>query len=95
MTSQNPVKGGVDGEGDLGEKEEESEPHDWVPVARRERLGGGQSAVDSETAAEALVGGSAPVGNRRRQVGEKLHGVPVKLSRGLKGSEDVWGGDSA
>ena len=62
MTGQNPVKGVVNGEGDLGEKEEESEPHDWVPVARRERLGGGQSAVDSETAAEALVGGSAPVG---------------------------------
>ena len=64
-------------------------------LARRERVRGRQSAVDSETAAEALVGGSAPVGNRRRQVGEKLHGIPVKLSKGLKGSQDVWGGDSA
>ena len=61
-TSQNPVKGVIDGEGDLGEKEEEFEPHDWVPVAHRERLGGGRSAVDSEAAAEALVGGGVPVG---------------------------------
>ena len=39
MTGRNPVKGGVGGEGDLGEKEEEAEPHPWVPVARRERVG--------------------------------------------------------
>ena len=62
MTGQNPAKGGVGGEGDLGEKEEEAEPHAWVPVARRERVGGGRSAVDSETAVEALVGGGVPVG---------------------------------
>ena len=57
MTGRNPVKGGVGGEGDLGEKEEEAEPHPWVSVARRERDGGGRAAVDSETAAKALVGG--------------------------------------
>jgi len=48
-----PVTGG---EGDVGELKEETEPHPLVPVARRERVGGGRSAVDSEAAAEALVG---------------------------------------
>ena len=61
MTGQNPAKGGVGGEGDLGEKEEEAEPHPWVPVVRRERVGGGRAAVDSETAVEALVGGGTSV----------------------------------
>ena len=27
LTGQNPAKGGIGGEGDLGEKEEEAEPH--------------------------------------------------------------------
>ena len=49
-----PVTGG---EGDVGELKEETEPHPLVPVARRERVGGGRAAVDSETAAKALVGG--------------------------------------
>ena len=50
-------------EGDVGELKEETEPHPLVPVAaRRERVGGGRSAVDSEAAAEALVGGGVPVG---------------------------------
>ena len=44
MTGQNPAKGVVGGEGDLGEKEEEAEPHPWVPVACRERVGGDGSA---------------------------------------------------
>jgi hypothetical protein len=57
LTGQNPAKGGVGGEGDLGEKEEEAEPHPWVPVVRRERVGGGRAAMDSETAAKALVCG--------------------------------------
>ena len=55
----------------------------------------GFTGEEQGTAEGWLVDGSAPVGDRRRQVGEKLHRVPVKLSRGLKGSEDVWGGDSA
>ena len=55
----------------------------------------GFTGEEQGTAEGWLVDGSAPVGDRRRQVGEKLHGVLVKLSRGLKGSEDVWGGDSA
>ena len=61
MTGQNLVKGVGGGEGDLGEKEEEAEPHALVPVACRERVGGGRSAVDSEMAAKALVGGGTPV----------------------------------
>ena len=52
-----PARGVTGGEGDLGEKEEEAEPHPWVPVARRERVEGERAAVDSETAAKALVGG--------------------------------------
>ena len=54
-----PVTGG---EGDVGELKEETKPHPLVPVARRERVGGGRSAVDSEAAAEALVGGGVLVG---------------------------------
>jgi hypothetical protein len=42
-----------------------------------------------------LGGGGAPAADWRQQVGEKLHSVQVKLSRGLQGSDDVWGGDSA
>ena len=57
LTGQNPAKGGVGSEGDLGEKEEEAEPHPWVPVARWERVGGGRAVVDSETAVKALIGG--------------------------------------
>ena len=78
MTGQNPAKGGVGGEGDLGEKEEEAEPHPWVPVARRERVGGGRSAVDSETAVEALVGGGVPVGIGRGGVARELRGSEAK-----------------
>ena len=71
-----PVTGG---EGDVGELKEETEPHRLVPVARRERVGGGRSAVDSEAAAEALVGGGVPVGiGRGGGVGE-LRGAKAEL----------------
>jgi len=83
LTGQNPVKGVVNGEGDLGEKEEESEPHDWVPVARRERLGGGQSAVDSETAVEALIGGGVQVGIGRGGVTREMRGSEAERLAGL------------
>ena len=59
---RNPATPVTGGEGDVGELKEETEPHPLVPVARRERVGGGRSAVDSEAAAEALVGGGVPVG---------------------------------
>ena len=66
-------------EGDVGELKEETEPHPLVPVVRRERVGGGRSAVDSEAAAEALVGGGVPVGiGRGGGVGE-LRGAKAEL----------------
>ena len=71
-----PVTGG---EGDVGELKEETEPHPLVPVACRKRVGGGRSAVDSEAAAEALVGGGVPVGiGRGGGVGE-LRGAKAEL----------------
>ena len=54
-----PVTGG---EGDVRELKVETEPHPLVLVARRERVRGGRSAVDSEAAAEVLVGGVVPMG---------------------------------
>ena len=83
MTGQNLAKGVVGGEGDLGEKEEEAEPHAWVPVARRERVGGGRSAVDSETAVEALVGGGVPVGIGRGGVARELRRSEAERLAGL------------
>ena len=74
-----PVTGG---EGDVGQLKEETEPHPLVPVARRERVGGGRSAVDSEAAEEALVGGGVPVGiGRGGGVGE-LREVEAQLMEG-------------
>ena len=64
-----PVTGG---EGDVGELKEETEPHPLVPVARWETIGGGRSAVDSEVAVEALVGGGVPVGIGRGGVAREL-----------------------
>ena len=55
-----PVTGG---EGDVGELKEETEPHPLVPVARRERVGGGRSAVDGGPAAVCKGGDGAPVDN--------------------------------
>ena len=33
----------------------------WVPLVREEMAGGGRSMADRDAAAEALVGGGAPV----------------------------------
>ena len=33
----------------------------WVPLVREEKVRGGQSMADRDAAAEALVGGGAPV----------------------------------
>ena len=67
-----PVTGS---EGGVGELEKENEPHPLVPVARRERVGGGRSAVDSDAAAEGLVDGDAPMEiGRREAVGKMREG---------------------
>ena len=56
-----PGEGVVGGEGGVGENGEQAKADLLVYLARRERVGGGRSAVDSEMAAEALVGGGTPV----------------------------------
>ena len=44
------------------EELKETEANPWVLLGREEMAGGGGSAVDSEAAVEALVGGGVPVG---------------------------------
>ena len=56
-----PGEGVVGGEGGVGANGEQAKADLLVYLARRERVGGGRSAVDSEMAAEALVGGGTPV----------------------------------
>ena len=54
-------EGVVGGEGGVGANGEQAKADLLVYLARRERVGGGRSAVDSETAVEALVGGGTSV----------------------------------
>ena len=54
--------------------------------------GGSSSAMAQSSAAGKNGDEGAPARDRRREVGEKFHGVTVKLTKGLGWSEEVCGG---
>ena len=88
-----PVTGS---EGGVGELEKENEPHPLVPVARWERVGGGRSAVDSEMAAEALVGGGTPVAlGGEGRVGEHRWECGMLVGGLIWAEQDCSGGSAA
>ena len=55
----------------------------WVPLVREEMAGGGRSTADRDAAAEALVGGGAPVVDGRREVVGKMREGEAELLEGL------------
>ena len=55
----------------------------WVPLVREEMAGGGRSMADRDAAAEALVGGGAPVVDGRREAVGKMRKGEAELLEGL------------
>ena len=78
-----PGEGVVGGEGGVGANGEQAKADLLVYLARRERVGGGRSAVDSETAVEALIGGGVPVGIGRGGVAHELRRSEAERLAGL------------
>ena len=60
-----------------------TEANPWVLLGREEMAGGGRSTADRDAAAEALVGGGAPVVDGRREVVGKMCEGEAELLEGL------------
>ena len=78
--------------GMLGAREqEEIKAHLLVCLGVCGMAGDGSSALEQSTAAGGVnADGGAPARDRLREVGDKLHGVTVKLTRGMGRSGGPW-----